>query len=84
MAIQCAVLALSEAALIVLAYRVAGFRLVILGRLVLRGVAIAAAFAIGLRMTDAWMAAASIVLAASIVAVAVGGFAAWPLLRGMR
>ena len=83
-AIQCAVLALSEATLIVLAYRVAGFRLAILGRLVLMGVAIAAAFAIGLRMSDAWMAAAPTVLAASIVAVAVGGFAAWPLLRGMR
>jgi|SRR5262245_25927490 len=83
-AIQCAVLAVSEAVLIVLAYRVAGFRLRILGRLVLMGVAIAAAFAIGLRMTDAWMASASIVLAASIVAITVGGFAAWPLLRGMR
>lgn len=83
-AIQCAVLALSEAALIVLAYRVAGFRLAILGRLVLMGVAIAAAFAIGLRVTDAWMASASIVLAASIIAITVGGFAAWPLLRGMR
>jgi O-antigen/teichoic acid export membrane protein len=83
-AIQCAVLAVSEAALILLAYRVAGFRLPILGRLLLMGVAIAAAFAIGLRMTDAWMASASIVLAASIVAIVVGGFAAWPLLRGMR